>query len=204
MFYWPVRLACLIFAKVYLRFSIRGFDNVPKKGAFIVASNHRSHLDPPILAASMQRKLTFLGKAELFELMFFGWFLSNLNCLRLDREGFERQALKKGLRVLRKGGALQIFPEGKRSRNGLLGKAKTGVAMFAFGSGAPVIPAFIRGTDKAMPAGTHTIRPSNVEIIYGKKIYPDTRLAKSEKKKAYQDFTDKVMQEISRLEEKEI
>jgi 1-acyl-sn-glycerol-3-phosphate acyltransferase len=137
-----------------------------------------------------------LFKGRVSELIFKG-----LNCIMLDRNGIDRTALKEGLRALHRGRGLLVFPEGTRSKDGRLGSGKAGAAVFAFGSGAPVVPAFIKGSERAMPPKRHFIIPYKVKVTFGIRIMPPEIVNKADKKQAYQDFTDRIMQEIASLEE---
>jgi 1-acyl-sn-glycerol-3-phosphate acyltransferase len=200
MFYWFVQITVAFLARIFFGLEAEGLENIPKHGSFILASNHRSHLDPPMIAVAISRKLFFITKLELFKDRFSTTILKGLNCIGLDREGIDRVALKEGLRALNKGKGLLVFPEGTRSKDGRMGSGKAGAAIFAFGSGAVVIPTFIKGTEKAMPPKRHFIIPAKVNIIFGKALMPPATVDKKDRKQAYQDFTDRVMQEIANLE----
>jgi 1-acyl-sn-glycerol-3-phosphate acyltransferase len=126
-----------------------------------------------------------------------------LNCIKLDRKGIGKEALREGLKDLNRGKGLLVFPEGTRSIDGSLGSGKAGVAAFAMSVGVPVIPTFITGTEQAMPPGVHYIRFRKVSISFGKKLIPPKVINKADRKSAYQGFIDKVMQEIGSLEKKE-
>lgn len=200
MFYWYVQTTFRFLAKILFRFQTRGSENVPRKGAFILASNHRSNLDPPILASAISRKLHFMAKVELFDNKIFVAVLKRLNCIKLNRQGMDRSALKQGLQALHNGRGLLVFPEGRRSADGGLSSGKAGAALFAFGANVPVIPVFIRGTERAMPPKRHFISPVKVRITLGKKIFPARIVNRQDKKAAYQEFTDRIMKEIAGLE----
>ncbi|MFC1807658.1 lysophospholipid acyltransferase family protein [Candidatus Omnitrophota bacterium] len=199
MFYWFVQITVWILARFYLRLKIEGHENVPKKGPFILASNHRSNLDPPIIAVSMDRKLHFLAKRELFNNELAAKFFRGINLLKLNREGMDKQALRDALDVLKNGRGLLIFPEGTRSKDGKIGFARGGVSAFACSSGAPVIPVFIKGTEQAMPPKKHYILPAKIIVRFGKRIEPPKAISRIDRKSVYQEFTNRVMQEIAGL-----
>jgi len=177
---------------------VRGSENLPKSGGFIIVSNHRSHLDPPLIASSTMRKVNFLGKMELFKNRFLGGVLRRVNCIELNREGIDRFALKRGLKVLTDGGVLGVFPEGTRSLTDNLGPAKGGVSIFAFSANVPVVPMFIKGSADALAPGSKTIRRNKIVVRVGKPFYPP-EYDKKDRKRVYQEFTDKAMQEIIKL-----
>ena len=202
MFYWFVNITIRILAKILFRLEAIGLENIPKKGSFILASNHCSHLDPPLVSVAIYREIFFLAKAELFKKKIFAIMFKWLNCISVNREGADRPALKTGLRVLSRGAGLLIFPEGTRSANGELGQAKAGVAAFAFSSNAPVIPVFIKGSGEALAPGRSSIKFTKIKVFFGEKLYSPKIIDKSARKPAYQEFTDRIMQEIANLGKK--
>ena len=146
MDYWFVQLITKALSRILFSLEVEGKENIPERGAFIIAGNHCSNLDPPIIAVSVSRKLSFLAKRELFENKAFANILDNLNCIALDRMGIGKSVIKQSINVLNSGRGLLVFPEGTRSIDGKFGKGKAGVSVLAFASGAPVVPAFIDGT----------------------------------------------------------
>ncbi|NQT95759.1 MAG: 1-acyl-sn-glycerol-3-phosphate acyltransferase [Candidatus Omnitrophica bacterium] len=199
MLYWIVRHAVFILTKILCRLEVSGSENIPEYGRFIMASNHCSHLDPPIIVSSVLRKMHFLSKAELFRGKFFEGFFKGCNCIKLDRNGIGRSALKEGVKVLQRGRGLALFPEGRRSLDGNMGAGKGGVAVFAFASNAPVFPVYIEGSRRALPPKSAIIRLFKVRVRIGKAFYAPKDFDKSNRKQAYQEFTERIMREISQL-----
>jgi 1-acyl-sn-glycerol-3-phosphate acyltransferase len=202
MAYWFIQIVVGILARFLFRLEIRGRHYIPKNGPFILASNHRSNLDPVILAVCTDRKLFFLAKAELFENAISNAILKKVNCIELKRFGEDKAALKKGLRALRNGKGLLLFPEGTRSRNNKLGSGKTGLSLFAFTAKCPVVPVFISGTQKALPIGTRFIHVSTIRVLFGKPMEAKKNVIRTDRKEEYQIFVDKVMRSIADLEKK--
>ena len=200
MLYWLTKIVLYIICKILFRHEVTGIENLPKHGAFIVASNHRSHLDPPIVCISIGRKSRFMAKAELFGSRLGNFYFTGVNCIRVERGGVDRSALKEGLVTLKKGGVIAIFPEGTRSKNGRLGPAKAGAALFAFNTGVPVIPMFIDGTDRALAPGRSFISIAKTKAKFGKRLYAPKIAEGSNKRQAYQNFADRIMEEIANLE----
>ena len=123
---------------------VEGKENIPEKPGFIIASNHRSFADPPLLAVtSMCAKFSFVAKEELFRNRFFGWFIRKLGAFPVVRGKGDMKVISDSVERLKEGRNLVIFPEGSRSKDGKLGKGKTGVALIAAQSGADVVPAAI-------------------------------------------------------------
>lgn len=203
MFYWFTKFIVGLLTRILFRIQITGSENIPGRGAFILASNHRSNLDPVIITIVIKRKLHFLGKKELFRSKFSTKIFTMLNIIKLNREGIDKSALKKGLTALQGGRGLLLFPEGKRSRDGRLGLAKPGVALFAFGAKVPVIPAFIKGTEKALPPRTHFIRPARIKLIFDKGLIPLKVTDRASRKSDYQEFTNRIMERIAELGKEE-
>jgi 1-acyl-sn-glycerol-3-phosphate acyltransferase len=143
-----------------------GLENVPE-GACIVASNHRSHLDPPVLNSVFPQPLVFLAKEELFRPPL-GWIIKHMRALPVRRNG-DLEVLKKALDLLKKGLKVAIFPEGTRARPGEFLRPKPGVGILAIRSGCPVLPVLIEGTDRSFPRGAKFPKPfGSIKVVIGK------------------------------------
>jgi 1-acyl-sn-glycerol-3-phosphate acyltransferase len=140
-----VRIGC--HALLRLRVLGRGF--VPKKGPLIVAATHSSFADPVVTGVAVSRHLTFMAKAFLFEPFLFGWLIRNLGAFPLESDS-QVGAVKLSLKLLRRGKAVLIFPEGTRIRRDGLGRPHPGVGLIASRSGAPVLPVYIHGSHDAL------------------------------------------------------
>jgi 1-acyl-sn-glycerol-3-phosphate acyltransferase len=185
MFLWPWFL-------FYMRLEIKGKENVPKNEGFILVSNHVSNLDPIALGLACPGNLNFMAKEELFSNPFFGWILRKVNCFPLRRKGADLAAIREAMRRVNRGGGLLIFPEGTRSADGNLGKGQEGVGFLVDKLNVPVIPAYVSGTLEAMPKGRAFARPIKISVRFGKQIPLERRVA-------YSDVADKVMQAIKQL-----
>jgi 1-acyl-sn-glycerol-3-phosphate acyltransferase len=185
MFLWPWFL-------FYMRLEIKGKENVPKNEGFILVSNHVSNLDPIALGLACPGNLNFMAKEELFSNPFFGWILRKVNCFPLRRKGADLAAIREAMRRVNRGGGLLIFPEGTRSSDGKLGKGQEGVGFLVDKLNVPVIPAYVSGTLEAMPKGRAFARPIKISVRFGKQIPLERRVA-------YSDVADKVMQAIKQL-----
>ncbi len=150
-FFHPVlyriaKISCFLVFKIVWRMKVYGKENVPKKGAVIIAANHRSLADPPLVGVATTRYVHFLAKEELFRFRPFGWLIKNLNAHPLNRGGSDIAAFKIAKKILSEGEGLIVFPEGRRSKTDELGKPKAGVGMLAHISKAPVIPTYIHNS----------------------------------------------------------
>jgi 1-acyl-sn-glycerol-3-phosphate acyltransferase len=138
--------------RVLWRARAYGTDRVPLAGPLIVACNHVSYLDPPGMGCFCPRRISYMAKKELFAIPLLGPLIRALGAYPVDREGSATAAIKRSLEVLRSGGAVGIFPEGTRNRDGSV-RPQTGVALLASLAGAPVVPAVIVGSDRATRLG---------------------------------------------------
>ncbi|MDO8746299.1 MAG: lysophospholipid acyltransferase family protein [Thermodesulfovibrionales bacterium] len=156
--------------KIFFRFKIDGIEKVPEKGGVIVVSNHSSHLDPLVIGAAIRkRQSTFMAKRGLFKIPLVGAFVKTFS-FPVDRDTPQPSTIKEAVRRLKNGELIVMFPEGGRSRDGSLLDAKRGTGLIAALSGAKVVPAYIDGTDTALPAGAKLIRRSSIRIIFGNPI----------------------------------
>jgi 1-acyl-sn-glycerol-3-phosphate acyltransferase len=135
-------------ARVVWRARVFGAGNVPAHGALIVACNHLSYLDPPIMGSFCPRRISYMAKRELFEMPILGTVIRGLGAYAVDRQGSATAAIRRSLKVLEAGEAIGIFPEGTRNPNGEV-QPQTGVALLASLAQVPVVPACIIGSDRA-------------------------------------------------------
>ncbi|MFQ5896721.1 MAG: lysophospholipid acyltransferase family protein [Candidatus Methylomirabilia bacterium] len=145
----------------------RGVEHIPSSGPLLIAANHSSFLDPPIVSGASPRQLHFLAKAELFRIPLLGGLIHGLNARPVRRDGSDPVALRTALRILGDRGALLIFPEGTRGEEGVLREARPGAGMLAMLSGAPVVPALITGSGQALPRGRWLPRPAKIRVSFG-------------------------------------
>ncbi|MCH7800157.1 MAG: 1-acyl-sn-glycerol-3-phosphate acyltransferase [Chloroflexi bacterium] len=144
--------ACNVLQRLTLRafadFKVTGRENVPPMGPLIIVANHLSNLDPPLLGASLPRRIRFLAKDTLFNgPPIVRWFLTSYGAFPVNREGADVRAYRWALRMLDNDGALVVFPEGTRSRNAQMQKAKPGVVGLVRKTKAPILPVAITGTE---------------------------------------------------------
>lgn len=153
MFYYVVKALCWLLLKIFWRMEIRGIENLPESGGLIITSNHVSYLDPAVLVASLNRKIYFITKKEVFKNTFISFLLKNMNAFSVDRDNVDMFAFKKAMNILREEKVLGIFPEGTRSSNGELQELKMGALKIAMKTGVPILPVGINGTHKIYPRG---------------------------------------------------
>lgn len=187
------------FAKRLFRFVFRvevfGLEKVPE-GACIVASNHRSHLDPPVLNSVFPEPLRFLAKEELFKVPLLGALLPHMGALPVKRGSGDVEVLELSMELLHKGCKVCIFPEGTRANPGEFLKPKLGVGLLAVKSQKPVLPVYIHGTDKVFPRGAKvpkTGEPIRVYIGMPKVYVEEDNL------KGYRRVAQDIMESIKEL-----
>ena len=163
-----------------------GMENLPKKGPVIIASNHRSYIDPPIIGSVVHRDFHFLAKKELFNFKPFGWFITKLNAHPLNRAS-GIAALRAAQEILDENGVVILFPEGRRSPSDQLLKPKSGVGMLALKTGVPVVPAYIHNSG-------HLKEFKRVSVYFGVPIDP-------KKFKSYDALAEEVMAQIQKLKD---
>ena len=157
--------------KIWLRWEIFGKENIPQDGPVVIACNHLSLLDPPVLGAAATRKVHFMAKSELFKPAWFGALIRTLGAFPVKRGAMDREAIKTGLTVLRENKVLAVFPEGTRSKTGELGRAGGGAFMMAVKQKAKIVPAYIYGTDTKRHPGWPKVR-----VIFGKPMEYDPNM----------------------------
>ncbi len=145
MFYSFLRNCARLFYLIVYHIHVIGGENIPKeKGGYIIASNHVSNNDPPVVGITFKGKYTFMAKQELFEINpLFTWLIKRLGAFPVKRGAKDNSAIEKALESLREGRIFVIFPEGTRSKDGTLGHAKSGVTLIAAQAKVPVVPVFI-------------------------------------------------------------
>jgi 1-acyl-sn-glycerol-3-phosphate acyltransferase len=178
--YGTLRAFLTPFLMVAFRPKVKGLRNVPATGPLIIASNHLSFSDSIFMPLVVPRKVTFLAKSEYFTSPGPKGLIKKLTFIALgqvpvDRSGGRRSeaALITGLQVLAAGDCLGIYPEGTRSPDGRLYKARTGIARLAIESGAPVVPVAMFNTDKIQPTGTVLPKVKRVGMTFGEPMYFD-------------------------------
>ena len=193
MIYTIVKGLLKLIFTVVLRLKIEGRENIPKDGPLVIASNHLSLLDPPVLGTAATRKIHFMAKEELF-VPVLGTIYKILGAFPVRRGGADRAAIKHGIEILESGNVLAIFPEGTRSKTGELGKAQPGALMMASKVKATIVPACIIGTDYKR----HGRIWPKVTVRFGKPMpFPEGAEVNKEFLHA---MTEEMMQHIARLQ----
>lgn len=195
MLYWLIRgLFVFIFSLFYL-WDVKGRENLPAEGPFIICSNHISWWDPPLVGCLVTKvPVYFMAKEELFRIPVFGWILKRIHAFPVKRESADRRAIKTALETLKNGRVLGIFPEGTRSRTDELLPPQAGVGLIALKSEAPIVPVAIQGRYRLFrPVRVRIGKPLLLTDFYGQK-------AKAEQ---LEEAAGRIMAEIARLREED-
>jgi len=166
--YGFVRVTFQPFFQIYFRMKRIGREHIPKRRGVILASNHRSFLDPFVIACMANRPMYYVAKKELFQRRWQGWVLNALGAFPVDRGASDEAMMQTAREILARGDIVLIFPEGTRVRPGSLGEARRGVGRLALETGAPVVPVALIGTE-AIRRGWR-IRPHKVRVRAGRAL----------------------------------
>lgn len=181
--------------KLFYNFHIEGIENIPQDRPLVMASNHRSYADPVILTMPMKRPVTYMAKEELFKNKLFGWFITKLGAFPVKRGAGDMQVIDDSIAILNSGRNLVIFPEGTRSKDGKVGKGKTGVALIAAKSGADVIPCGI------IFEGEKLKFRSKLTLRFGKVIPAEEIAVEDASPKSLKGVKKRIMEAITELVE---
>jgi 1-acyl-sn-glycerol-3-phosphate acyltransferase len=207
VFYWLLKRIILgPFLHAIFRPWVRGDEHVPETGGAILASNHLSFSDSIFLPLVLRRRVTFLAKADYFtgrglKGRLTAAFIKGAGQVPVDRSGGQASeaALQTGLKVLRRGEILGIYPEGTRSPDGRLYRGKTGVARLALEAGVPVLPVAMIGTDKVQPIGRKVPKIGRVGVVIGPPLDFSRYDGMQDDRFVLRSITDEIMYELMEL-----
>ena len=182
---------------------VEGFENLPKEGGFIVASNHGSYMDHLILSTVIvphyDQKLHFLAKKEHFDSLYQRVWHKYVGAIPLDRESGGEASLDIGVEYLKKGKIMGIYPEGTRTLDGKLQRGKTGVARLALRAKVPVLPVGLIGTFDMLPKGKTIPKLSKAKVKIGKLMSFDKYYGKENDRDVLRRITNEIMKEVGGL-----
>lgn len=173
VFYSAVKHFFRVFYTIYNRLEVDGLEHVPDAPA-VVASNHASNIDPPLIGCIYPRQLRYLAKDSLFRNPIFGAAIRALGAVPVAREDGQRAGavMKLLLDRLRVGESVLVFPEGSRSADGRLQQLEGGAAFLSVKSGAPIVPVYISGSHAAFGTGARVPRPSKLRVRFAPPLLP--------------------------------
>jgi 1-acyl-sn-glycerol-3-phosphate acyltransferase len=188
--------------KIVWPVEVQGLEHIPSSGGAIIAPNHISFLDSVVLIGVLPRRITYVGKAEYLDSWKTRFIFPAVGMIPIDRTGGRASfaALDTAAGVLESGQLFGIFPEGTRSRDGLLYRGRTGIARLALRTRMPVIPVGISGTDRIQPPGASVPRPfRRCAVRFGEPIVMDRYVDRIGDGRVYRELTDEIMFEIAAL-----
>ncbi|MSU70435.1 MAG: 1-acyl-sn-glycerol-3-phosphate acyltransferase [Opitutaceae bacterium] len=191
----------VVFYDMFFRGEVAGLENLPPSGAFLIAANHASLLDPPIIGSQVPRQMCFFARKTLWKPGMASWWLTAVGVIPVDRDGgTDVGAIKRVLRSLADDKVLVLFPEGTRSRDGNLQTPKPGMGMIICRTQVPVVPARIFGSFEAFGRDGRLRLGTSVSVVFGRPLAPsyyDPGVGKNR----YQQASERVMAAIAGLQE---
>ncbi|HEU5124965.1 MAG TPA: lysophospholipid acyltransferase family protein [Verrucomicrobiae bacterium] len=205
VYYVGWRLFRILYA-TYFRWRVYNAGRVPLSGPVILASNHASFIDPPLVGSGLRRDINYLARESLFRFPGIGWLLRQWNSVPVDRDGGGAKGLKAILDRLLAGGAIILFPEGTRTADGKLQPARSGIGLIVIKSDAVIIPVRVFGTFEAYGRHMKVPKPRAVAVKYGQpmrfeKLRAEAKTcSKARLKEIYQEVADELMAAIGKLQ----
>ena len=182
-------------AKTFFNYRVIGAENMIEEGPCIIAANHCSYLDPPLVGVACKRAIHYLARKSLLRIPFLGPILPELNVIPVDPKNAELNALMGVIRVVRNGGAALIFPEGTRSPDGRLQTAQPGVGLIIAKTQAPVVPVKITGSYEALPRHRRVPHAAQIQVKIGSAL----RIASDSNRRDYKTASHAIWQAIAAL-----
>jgi 1-acyl-sn-glycerol-3-phosphate acyltransferase len=182
--YWYTRWICKFFCILFFRVRSYGRDNVPKKGAFILVSNHQSYLDPIFCIGPLKRPSSCLARDSLFTNWFFGLLIASMNAIPVKLGEADMSAMRKALGKLKKGEGICLFPEGTRTYDGKIAPLKPGLGLLCRRGDAVIVPVVIDGAFECWPRHKKLFSPGPISVCYGKAISAEQAKNMGDKKLA--------------------
>ena len=194
---WGHRLTNL-FCKTVGRLRVQGVDHIPKEGGVLLVSNHVSFLDPVIVGSAASREVHYMARSNAFDIPGLGKLISVYNAYPVNRGAPDLGALRKTISLLQGGKVVLIFPEGTRSVDGTLGKARDGACFIAHRAGVPTIPVFHSGAERVLPRNSRRLRRAQLTVTFGEPLKLTTEEFET-RREMYQHMGNQVMEAIADL-----
>lgn len=192
---------CRLAHQMFFRGDVAGLDNLPSTGGYIVAANHASLLDPPMVGQFLPRQVAFFARKTLWKPGIAAWWLTAVGTIPVDRDGgTSLDAIKRVLKTLANGRVVIVFPEGTRSATGELQPPKAGVGLLACKAHVPVVPARIFGSFEAFGRDGRVHFGSPVSVTYGKPLAPEDYDHPEDGKERYARTAERIMAAIDKIQ----
>ena len=194
---WGHRLTNL-FCKTFGRLEAQGLHHIPREGGVLFVSNHVSFLDPVIVGSAANREVHYMARSTSFDIPLLGKLIAAYNAYPVNRGAADLKALRNTISLLKDGNAVLMFPEGTRSVDGKLGKARDGACFIAHHAGVPTIPVFHKGSEHMLPRNSKRLRRTQLRVTFGAPL--ELKVAEFEtKREMYQQMGEQMMAAIANL-----
>lgn len=199
VFYWLLWGLCRFLSRIFLHYRVVHEEYVPRTGGVLIAANHASYADIPLLGCGVRRRLYFVGRSNLFQQPLLNWWLRCLGWIPLKPNRVDRKALGVVVDLLKAGNAVVIFPEGTRTPDGRLQPGKPGVGVIVAQTGCPVVPVYLEGTFQVLPTGAKGLRCHPVRVIFGQALDFTQARKQQQGKELYHTISRTIMKCIAEL-----
>lgn len=197
--YWFFATLTRIIARLFFGYRIIHRERLPETGGLILASNHQSYFDPPLVGVCSRRAVHYLARKNLLELPLLGPLLPDMNVIPVDRDGNDMSALKVVIRKIKSGEGVVLFPEGTRSVDGRLQPGQPGIGLVIAKTLAPVVPMRIFGSHDAFPRGSKWPRLRRIRVVVGEPIHFSSEDVGNADRETYRRLSQRVMDAIAAL-----
>ena len=194
---WGHRLTSL-FCKVVGHLEAQGVNHIPREGGVLFLSNHVSFLDPVIVGSAANREVHYMARSNAFDIPGLGKLIAVYNAYPVNRGAPDLGALRRTISLLKEGNAVLIFPEGTRSVDGTLGKARDGACFIAHRAGVPTIPVFHSGAERVLPRNSKRLRRAKLTVTFGEPLELITEEFET-RREMYQHMGNQIMEAIADL-----
>jgi len=194
--YWLGWLLARATATIAFRARVSGREHLPPTGGFVLASNHISYADPPFLGCMVPRQLFFFAKRELFDHRLLGALFRSVNAMPVTRGTVDRREVREAIKVVKQGYGLVVFPEGTRSKSGVLRSPRPGMALIARQTACPITPAYVYGANRLKRCLWGRGR---LGIVFGEPIPAEWILSRPAGRDGSLEIARAVMDRIQRL-----
>lgn len=199
--YGVCHYAIRVFFDILFRGEVIGTGNLPRSGGFLLAANHASFLDPPLIGCHVPQQIAYFARKTLWKPGIAAWWLDEVGTIPVDRDGGQDiSAIKRVLKAIQQGRALILFPEGTRTPDGNLQSAKPGVGFIAIKTQVPVVPVRIFGSFEALGKGGGLHVGTPVSVVFGQPIPPSVYDDPKAGKERSQRASERIMAEIAKLQ----
>jgi 1-acyl-sn-glycerol-3-phosphate acyltransferase len=167
---WLIRIG----GSTLWQFRAIGVENIPLRGGLLLAANHQSYLDPPLIGSVLSREMHFMARRTLFRNPAFRVIIGGCNAFSIDRDSADVKGVKEAIARLEAGNILLVFPEGTRTGNGSIGRMKPGIGVLAERAAVPIVPVLVQGAYRVWPKGALFPRLGRISVVFGKPMNPDS------------------------------